>query len=659
MDVIYLFDERYAVRDIVSEIAELTHTEHAYACFARFKTRKEIGEGWGVGFRCIDGRFRIFEIDDAATDETTGLVSANATDAAVRELLDEPLTDRRPTNLSPAAAVSALIANTRFTLGRVTASGAGSMRAYYQNVWSALEEAKALYGCEIVPYFEFEDGRVTGRRVDVLARIGDDRGRVFEVGDDAQNVVVEVDYSGIKTALYGRGKGVEIEGDEDTGTSYGRRLTFADVAWSVANGDPADKPLGQEWIGDPDALEAFGRGGRHRFGFAVFEEVTDPHELLRLTWEDLQARKKPVVTVTATVADTESAWGRDHEAVRLGDGVGVNIRRRKVFVAARVTGIVRDYIEPAKTQLTIGNARMTAAGILQAVKRRTDSYADRAAVWDRANAFDLDGAMDVMNNQIRSAVGGWYTDKETGGIMFVSSDGKLAMRLTGAGWQIADGQTGGAWNWRTAATGKGLVADEIKAGKIDANLVTFSGTGTFLDGTTLIIQHPQLSEGARTELGLDGLRMMQGERIVGGLYKKGDRVLSAVQSLYNPDSTMFEARVGTQSAVGLEGYGIDLLLNGIVGGHVGAFTLTETGNDQPAGTALHSTGLAVVDGRKGVQVESGALVQINASGAVEANAGEGMTFSFMGTNLGGGRARLSFTAQQIWDLIARSGGSDD
>lgn len=44
-----------------------------------------------------------------------------------------------------------------------------------------------------------------------------------------------------------------------------------------------------------------------------------------------------------------------------------------------------------------------------------------------------------------------------------------AMQITSAGWMIADGKNpDGTWNWRTAATGKGLVADAITTGKLSA-----------------------------------------------------------------------------------------------------------------------------------------------------------------------------------------------
>ena len=120
------------------------------------------------------------------------------------------------------------------------------------------------------------------------------------------NIEREVDTSGVVTALYGRGKGIEL----DSG-SYGRRLTFADVV-------AADKPAGQEWIGDTEALARWGRpGGRHRFGVFVDEEETDPAVLLQKTRDELDRRKVPRVTYRLDVVNLEELTGYEHEAIRL------------------------------------------------------------------------------------------------------------------------------------------------------------------------------------------------------------------------------------------------------------------------------------------------------------------------------------------------------
>ena len=192
---------------------------------------------------------------------------------------------------------------------------------------------------------------------------------------------------------------------------------------------------------------------------------------------------------------------------------------------------------PEQTKLTIGNAAITSGSIINSLTETVDNYEGRAAVWDRANAFDINGVMDVINNQIMSSVGHWYTDPETGAIMLVTADKSKAMRLTGAGWQIADSKVGGVWQWRTAATGSGIVADQITTGTLNAGLVTVGGTGTTLDGTSLEVMHPSISNTAKTIIDASGLRMMDGNVMLGGLLRKSqDLIFSAVQGLWNPQN---------------------------------------------------------------------------------------------------------------------------
>jgi len=491
MDVIYLFSPQLSVTQIIGEgIRELIHSEAEYKLQATLPPSAKVGMGCGIGMMCADGRFRIFEVADYAYDDAAMAITVSATDWAVRELLDVVVRDIRPTAMSAGMAVGQLIRETDWQVGRITAGQVASMRAYYQSLWSALVEAEGVYDCHIVPYYLFERGQIVGKRVDVLSTSAINRGRFVESGAGASGVVVSIEGT-VKTAIYGRGMGVQIEGDGDTGTSYGRRLTFADVVWSTAHGDPVDKPKGQEWVGDDGLLAQYGRDGQHRYDVVVFDDETDAASLLTKTWAYLQKNAMPKVSASATIADMEAVPGYEHQAIRLWDMVTVRPKLYPYDIAAQIVGIERDYIQPARTRLTIGAAQRTSGGMYTKLSGQLEDYASKASVWDRANAFGVNGAMDVMNNQITSTVGHWYTDPETGALMFVAQDGTKAMRLNGAGWQIADGKVGEQWQWRTAATGRGIVADEITTGTLRAALVTILGNAHFYwDAANIICQDP-------------------------------------------------------------------------------------------------------------------------------------------------------------------------
>ena len=84
-----------------------------------------------------------------------------------------------------------------------------------------------------------------------------------------------------------------------------------------------------------------------------------------------------------------------------------------------------------------------------------------------------------------------YTEPSDGSLVFVTSDGTKAVRITGAGILLASSKLGDAWQWRTAITGSGIVADEITTGTLQAALVKILGNANFLwDAAAIVCQNP-------------------------------------------------------------------------------------------------------------------------------------------------------------------------
>ena len=523
-----------------TEAIQLQHTEADGTLYAQLPASASPNPGDSIGFRDINGRYRLFEISTRELREPDGYWEINAVDKAIRELMDEPITEQRARDISITTYLPRLLQNTRFSVGTVAVTPTGTSTAYYESVWSALVKTMSAFDVRLIPYYTLTGGLISGRYVDVVSTAAADKGRIFELGDDLTGISVQYDDSQIKTALYGRGMGVEISTGDSTDPAYGRRLTFADVIWTTSGGKPVNKPADQEWVGDPAALAAYGRDGRHRFGYVVFDQETDAETLLQKTWDYLQKVKDPVISITGTIRDMARLTGTGLDPVQYGESVLVRMDRRlngqtvRTAIRASVVSVVRDYVQPEETRITIGNAVITAGSLIRQLTQTVDNYESRAAVWDRANAFDLQGVMDVMNNQITSTTGHWYTDPDSGALMFESTDGLKAMRLTGAGWQIATrASTSVSWSWRTAATGSGIVADMITSGIINAGLVTVGGTGTTLDGTSLTVKHPSISNTAQTVINAGGLQMLNAGTLLGGIIQLNGAYTAVIQALYN------------------------------------------------------------------------------------------------------------------------------
>src|SRR5699024_6497865 len=102
------------------------------------------------------------------------------------------------------------------------------------------------------------------------------------------------------------------------------------------------KPLGQSWIGDPEAMQKWGYygGTRHKFGWYDGQEE-DPAELLLNTYNELQKRTKLRETYEFDVIQLAKIAGLEHEKVRLGDTVyAIN---RRIAPAVEVESNIIEY----------------------------------------------------------------------------------------------------------------------------------------------------------------------------------------------------------------------------------------------------------------------------------------------------------------------------
>lgn len=342
MDVVYIYTGTLEARAaIVSGISELIHAERDYTLSATIPEKYRAVPGEYLGFRCIDGRFRLFLIDRVDGVEEDGTTEITATDAAVAELNGSVARGVTLDGKTAEEAVREIIAGTGFELGTVTTgSETGTGKYAYIKRWPALKRVAENLDVRIIPYYTIEGARITGRRVDVLKKERVYRGRFFESGRDAEGVIVSHIGAPV-TVLYGVGK--------VTGQSETERVTIAGVSWSRARGDPVDKPEGQDYVEDMEAIARWGR----REDVYQDDEEEDAGRLQQKTWAELQKRKQPEISAQATISDMEDIPGQEHKAVWLWDYVIVGTRKYG-NIEAEVIAIKRDYIRKDKTKLTLG-----------------------------------------------------------------------------------------------------------------------------------------------------------------------------------------------------------------------------------------------------------------------------------------------------------------
>lgn len=444
--------------------------------------------GMFVAFHDLDGDVQMFEVRDRQLikDGQTMQITRVFAEHVRYEMINDPIEDKRVYGQNARAALEVALNGTRWRIGQIVETPNGSTNFYYESALSAITKIQDVWGLRLRFRIVLTGNVITDRVVDMLPYMGRETGKRFEYGKDITGIRQTVSLSTTVTALYGRGKAEQVSEN-----GYGRKITFADAVWSQEDGDPTDKPAGQEWVGDDDALVQWSRGGRHRFGFAEFNEIEDPLELLQATWGELQKRITPKVSYEMTVIDLERIAGYSHEAVRLWDRVRVIDKTftPPLYVEAEVIGIQRSMAAPQNTKLMLGNYAPSIIGANARTQINLARMVDKAGAYDRGI---WQSVMDVMSTQIISSGTNFFTSTEDGSYNWISDDGKSIVKITGGGVLISNEKVGDDWNWRTAITSGHMVIDEQTVGQINAALIKIMGSkGTFWDNNYIQITNQE------------------------------------------------------------------------------------------------------------------------------------------------------------------------
>lgn len=321
-------------------------------------------KGDRIVWQDLKGRWRE-NIVDGVTEERAraGIVyTYYCPTSAQVELSGDYLEDKRPLDTTANVAMSSALSTSRWTVGTVANLGQNGTNFYHTNAWQAIHDVADTWGGELEFEITVSGTKVTARRVHLRERVGGDTGKRFTYTKDLVSVKREVDEGNVVTALYGYGKAPENTDEDGNLTGgYERKLTFGDV-----NG-------GQNWVGDADALERWGRpdgkGGKaHVFGEVEFENCEDQSELLKLTKEELATRCTPTVSYEVDAVSLARA-GEGFEGADEGDTVLVidKVYDPPLRVQARITKVEEDQLVEGKATYTIGNYQ-TVGEILAAQK---------------------------------------------------------------------------------------------------------------------------------------------------------------------------------------------------------------------------------------------------------------------------------------------------
>ena len=319
--------------------------------------------------------FHITDIDDMDEYSVNRTIYA---EQSFGELINNIVTGdtAMPTTTNPSDYLAYILSFTRWSVGTIDTS-------IYNAKWEedltgltcleAFQKLVEKYNCEFeIRYTIDGKNKITGRYVDLKKKIGSNYGKRFEDKKDIIGLKRNLDLDSVKTAIYPR---IKIDTQDENGNSVVTYIDISSVAWSVAKGDPVDKPLGQTVLVNPEADEIYKRYNTktgnlmEKIMYAEWtgDTASDAEDLCRQAWSILKANGVLTPTIEVTASDLYRMSGNNsdyyHEQVDLGDTCIIIDKNfePELRITTRVMEIEEDILNPVNNTYVFGNYRKTLA----------------------------------------------------------------------------------------------------------------------------------------------------------------------------------------------------------------------------------------------------------------------------------------------------------
>lgn len=451
-------------------------------------TGSDVSQGDLIAYRDKLGLWREHSVDSVETiHDETGTRREVIANTILKELALKGIVSYSRTS-APLGMLHECLDGTRFSPGIVESNGVATLtlELTHTNALDMLQRIANGFGLEIETSCTLDEDRthITGRTVSLRAKVGDTNGRRLTWGSDITGVRVCSGERRPITRLY----------------VYGKKETVQDGAGQTQAGIETVND-GKPYIDvdDPALLASYGRPGPDGSmlpadGFAEFQDVSDPNELLSLGRRRLAELCVPDVTYEIDAMQLEKA-GEGLRGIGLGDTVQVvdTCFTPPLRLEARVVKIEEDMLDTAAAStLTFGSIRDTLTQSSDRVESTVQQLMGNSSAWNDAAGLSEGFVSNVIRqvNNVLNATGGYTYLMPGEGILVldrpIDQNPTMAIQLGGGYFRIADSKkSDGTWDWRTMGTGSGLVADLIVAGVIrgganEWNLET--GELSFRDG---------------------------------------------------------------------------------------------------------------------------------------------------------------------------------
>lgn len=356
IEALYLFDVNEQFMDLIPGEELLEHgqtqelkkliTANASALYS-----EDLEQAVFIGHRDIDDSNVFHQYKVTRFKNNNGIVEIEGVHAFFDDMQAYGfIKDKRPTDATASAALGGILEGSRWQIGVNQCTTSATSNYYYVSRLEAFWDFVEKWNVEFKLRMVYSDGVIIARYIDIYDQLSADYGKWYEYGDQLLTVEKEEDRQGVYTALIGQGKGEETEAG-----GFGRKITFEDVEWSIALGDPVDKPLLQEYVELPSATAQYGYSdGTPRVGIVQFDDITDPALLLESTYYTLLNNCRPQVQFRA---------GVDEKGVsELGEIVSIIRDDLNIRYKTRVYKLRRNFLDKMDKQFTFGDKLTTTQG---------------------------------------------------------------------------------------------------------------------------------------------------------------------------------------------------------------------------------------------------------------------------------------------------------
>lgn len=343
-----------------------------------------------------------------AQKSTKGEISTfTGVQSGIEELRKTPVLDKRPKNTPAKPVINELLQGTNWQARFIADTTNHSTNFYYTSVFDALKKICKVWGLEMQFFVEMNSNGLGARYIDFKKKIGEAVGKRVVYGHNALEILKEVERTNIFTALIGRGKGEQVSSAEESGKGgdgYGRKITFEDVVWSKAKGDPLDKPKGQKYLEIPEMTRVYGIKNsdgtmRPKIGFTDFNEEEDPNELIKLTYQALINASRPQLALK-----TSSVYLK---GVKIGDTIRVVRHDKKLDYDTRIFEITFNRLNDQTSDIKLGDQ------ISESSSSKVQAVADKAVEEFINNEFN--SFIENLPDFIKTADGfntNWYSTED-------------------------------------------------------------------------------------------------------------------------------------------------------------------------------------------------------------------------------------------------------